>query len=165
MISIHSLNQNLTLSRVLMIPKRRKPKSQAREDSNIEQSLNKVISDLQNLEKKNKEFQRKIKNQLEKLTDIGRSLPGFGFSGKSNNDNLNHIKSIFVRSLTQIVSEIPQIIVDEMISEVGCSQEQTYLGSPLGIYIPVKSVDIFGMLKINPNSPIGKISYENSPKN
>lgn len=135
----------------------------SREDSNIEQSANKVISDLQNLEKKNKEFQRKIKNQLEKLTDIGRSLPGFGFSGKSNNDNLNHIKSIFVRSLTQIVSEIPQIIVDEMISEVGCSQEQTYLGSPLGIYIPVKSVDIFGMLKINPNSPIGKISYENSP--
>ena len=54
-----------------------------------------------------------------------------------------------------------EILVEEMLSTLGCSENQTfdaYINVP--IYIEVKSVDLFKILKKDPTDPIVKFSYE-----
>jgi hypothetical protein len=69
-----------------------------------------------------------------------------------------------------------EIVIDETIKVLGCSQEQTYDGIQLpqlnqipyiqslpvssGFYIPVNSIDFMGNLKISPDSIVGKFFYE-----
>jgi hypothetical protein len=51
------------------------------------------------------------------------------------------------------------------LSQLGCSQEQTYDTNLFtgGIYVPVESIDLFGTLKLAPDTTVGKLTYE-SPK-
>jgi hypothetical protein len=85
---------------------------------------------------------------------------------------VDSIKMIFVRSFNKTISELPEILLYEVINQLGCSQEQTFLGTDISnilnqtgsnttsIYIPLQSLDLFGILQNNPNSLIGKIYYE-----
>jgi ribonucleotide reductase alpha subunit len=74
-----------------------------------------------------------------------------------------------------IEPEIKKIITKNAIKALGCSQEQTFQGftsdfleiNPLntlpvgqGIYVPIESMDISGMLKTTTDSKIGKVVYE-----
>jgi hypothetical protein len=76
---------------------------------------------------------------------------------------------------TKIEPEIKKIITKNAIKALGCSQEQTFQGftstflelNPLstlpvgqGIYVPIESMDISGMLKTTTDSKIGKVVYE-----
>jgi hypothetical protein len=46
-----------------------------------------------------------------------------------------------------------------MFTAVGCAQEQKY-NSSSSIYVPVSSIDLFGKLKVDPNTSLGKLFYE-----
>jgi len=133
---------------------------------NFETSENIVVEQLKQIKKQKKEYQRKIKNQLQSLVDISLTIPSSGFTGKTDNSKISNAKKEFLTSINQVVSKIPTILLEEVIHEVGCSQEQTYNANTLNtppisyIYIPVESVDLFGSLKNTPNSDLGKIFYE-----
>lgn len=87
---------------------------------------------------------------------------------------LQYIIIIFVKAFNRIRSELPELLVEETINQLGCSEEQTYLGNDLSIvlgsttsgtrsqsiYIPIESLDFSNILQSNPNSQIGKIFYE-----
>lgn len=95
-------------------------------------------------------------NQLEQLFNLYKtSLP----AGKST----NIIKDIFLKSTNTLKSKIKDYFIDEVISTVGCSEDQTYDDKlNQAIYIKVDQIDIFKTLKIDPNTPNGKYFYESS---
>lgn len=134
----------------------------SQQQSSLEQDTTNTASPLQQLSEQKKRYQRQVTSQLEKLFDLNNLLPDNRLSGKTNSSTASLIKNEFSEALNQIKSEIPQIIADEMLKQLGCSQEQTYDTTQFagGIYVPVQSVDIMGMLKIDPKTQIGKIKYE-----
>jgi hypothetical protein len=89
-------------------------------------------------EKKN-EIKNEIKNQLEQLLDLFKqSLP------KDGNQSLSTISKFFLEAAEKTKENIKGILVDEIISTIGCSEEQSYedkLNQP--IYIKVNQIDLF----------------------
>jgi hypothetical protein len=140
------------------------------QQSNLEVSADLTLSPLSQLSEQRKRYQRQVQTQLGKLLEIDNLIPEDRFTGKTPNGVTSFIKDAFSEALDEIKSRIPQIIVDEMIKELGCSQEQTYdavINNPnfslQGIFVPVESVDLFGFLKESTGSTIGKLFYEKNP--
>jgi flagellar biosynthesis chaperone FliJ len=85
---------------------------------------------------------------------------------------VDSVKKIFVKTLNRVRSELPELFIAEVINQLGCSQEQTFLGNDVSnltnqtgantnsLYIPIQSIDLFGILQTAPNSKVGKIFYE-----
>lgn len=140
------------------------------QQSNLEVSADLTLSPLSQLSEQRKRYQRQVQTQLGKLLEIDNLIPEDRFTGKTSNGVTSFVKDAFSEALDEIKSRIPQIIVDEMIKELGCSQEQTYdavINNPnfslQGIFVPVESVDLFGFLKESTGSTIGKLFYEKKP--
>ncbi len=140
------------------------------QQSNLEVSADLTLSPLSQLSEQRKRYQRQVQTQLGKLLEIDNLIPEDRFTGKTSNGVTSFVKDAFSEALDEIKSKIPQIIVDEMIKELGCSQEQTYdavINNPnfslQGIFVPVESVDLFGFLKESTGSTIGKLFYEKKP--
>jgi len=95
------------------------------------------------------------KNQLEQLFNLFKStLPQGG--------SVNVVKNIFLESSQQLKSKIKDILVDEIVSTLGCSEEQSYqekVNQPL--YIKVNQIDLFKTLKYSPTEKKAKFFYEN----
>lgn len=72
------------------------------------------------------------------------------------------IKRVFVNSLKKIKPEIKGLIIDEVKSALACSDLQSYQFNTT-YYIPVKSVDLFGIFEQSPSDKIGKLFYEIEP--
>ena len=132
---------------------------------NITSQLNK-IKDLQ------KRFQRDPPNSMDQL---------LGFLGQTRGKNIETLKYLRRKILDTSAALEPKMVAilkEESIKALGCSQEQTYRGTPASLfqlqplstipqgpndgflYIPVQSVDFFGNLKNAPDSQIGKVYYE-----
>jgi hypothetical protein len=131
------------------------------QQSNLEKNSQETLSPLSQLSEQKKRYQRQVKTQLGKLLDIDKLIPENRFTGRTSSSTSSFVKDSFSEALDEIKSRLPQIISDEIIKELGCSQEQTY--EPTTIYIPVESIDIFGSLKETPESTIGKLFYEVPP--
>jgi hypothetical protein len=113
--------------------------------SNASQSLDKA-KDM------TKKAQKQVKSQLEELLGIIGTTKGHGGSTSK------YLKRQITKTVVKIRPKIEEILYNESIKAIGCSQQQTYTNT--FIYVKVKSVDIFGLLKRDPSSPTGKISYE-----
>ena len=136
----------------------------SQQQSSLEQDVTNTASQLSQLQEQNKRYQRQVTSQLEKLLDLNTLLPNNRVSGQTVSSTASLIKNQFTEALNGLKSKIPQIIVDEMLSQLGCSQEQTYDTNLFtgGIYVPVESVDLFGTLKLAPDTTVGKLTYESS---
>jgi hypothetical protein len=134
----------------------------SQQQSSLEKSEDSVSSPIDQLAEQKKRYQRQVSSQLEKLVDINKLLPDNRMSGKTTSSSVGLVKNQFTEALNTIISSIPEIITKEMMKQLGCSQEQTYDSSTAskGIYVPVSSVDLFGLLKVSPDVPLGKLSYE-----
>ena len=134
----------------------------SQQQSSLEKAEDSVSSPIDQLAEQKKRYQRQVSSQLEKLVDINKLLPDNRMSGKTTSSSVGLIKNQFTEALNTIISLIPEIITKEMMKQLGCSQEQTYDSSTAskGIYVPVSSVDLFGLLKVSPDTPLGKLSYE-----
>ena len=64
-----------------------------------------------------------------------------------------------VKTLRKIKPEVEEIVIEEIIKLLGCSQQQTYDGNQV-FYIKTKTVDFKGLLLIDPTSNVGKVKYE-----
>jgi len=72
------------------------------------------------------------------------------------------IKRIFLNSLKKIKPEIKNLIIENVKSALACSNVQGYQFNTT-YYIPVKSVDLFGVLELPTDDKIGKFFYEEKP--
>jgi len=72
------------------------------------------------------------------------------------------IKRIFVNSLKKVKPEIKNLIISESQKALACSNIQGYQFNST-YYIPVKSVDLFGIFELSPTDRIGKLFYEVTP--
>jgi hypothetical protein len=188
---------------------------------NTEVSAKKLVQQIKKFQDQKKEYQRKVKNNLEQLIELLTKLPPKvkpNFAAIENipipdlvtktndligsgttliNSNITRINSainqklgnapnvdsklqyliiIFVKAFNRIRSELPELLVEETINQLGCSQEQTYLANDLqnvlpsttnptgsrtgSIYIPIQSLDFYNILQTSPSTNIGKIFYE-----
>jgi hypothetical protein len=76
-------------------------------------------------------------------------------SGKSSQ---GYFKKTFTKAIKEIVPKLDDILLELMLSAVGCSQDQEFV--PQTIYIRVKSVDLLNTLKEDPATDVGKLLYE-----
>ena len=125
----------------------------SQQQSSQEKAAEETVSPLTQLQENKKKFQRQTETQLDKLLKLNQLLPDNRLSGKSSSSVVSLVKNDFLIALNQIKSELPGIIKKAMLKQLGCSQEQTYDVSTFsanGIFIPVESVDLFGLLKESP---------------
>lgn len=133
------------------------------------------------------ESAEKISTQLNKIRDTQKrylrepptSMDGLlNFLGQTKGkggDTMKYLKRKVLEVASKIEPKMVEILKEETIKALGCSQEQTYKGvsadslklQPLplrpqqeGIYIPIQSIDFFSNLKNAPDSPVGKVYYE-----
>ena len=141
----------------------------SQQQSNLEPAEDTSLSPLSNVTEQRKRYQRQAESQIEKLFNLSKLIPDSNYTGKTFVDSSQIIRNTFVETLKTVESQIPQLLIEEMLRQLGCSQEQTYdtavFNSNMGIYVPVESVDLFGYLKEKPDTPFGKLYYEKSKVN
>lgn len=128
-----------------------------------------------------------ISTQLDKIKDLQKrylrepptsldNLLGFLNETKgSGSQTIKYLKRKVLEVAVKIEPKMVEILKQESIKALGCSQEQTYKGTPAsslqlqplplrpqqeGIYIPIQSIDFFSNLKNSPESEVGKVYYE-----
>jgi hypothetical protein len=115
-------------------------------------ALNKVNKKVDNAEQKINEAKNKVKSTFDELFEL------FGSSRGAGSATNNYLTKKFSRIVQEIKPKIFEIFTQEVITSLGCSEEQTY--GPQSIYIKVSSIDLFKMLVTNPDSTAGKVLYE-----
>ena len=133
------------------------------------QGIPDIASGLNKIATQQKRYLRQVPNSFNQLLDM------IGLANGSGASTLDYLKQKLLQTVTKIEPDIKKIISQEAIRALGCSQEQTFEGftsleleiTPLeslpvgqGIYIPVQSMDIASILKINVDSKLGKLIYE-----
>jgi hypothetical protein len=118
--------------------------------------LNELEGNVKNLKN---EIKSDVKNQLEQLLDLFKqSLP------KTENKSLSTIVRFFIEAANNTKEKMKEELVNEIVSTIGCSEEQSYsdvvAGAGQSIYLKVSQVDLFKILKTDPNDPDGKFYYE-----
>lgn len=131
--------------------------------SNLSSQLNKISQ-------QQKRFQREQPNSLDRMVDLLTTTKGSG------PETFRFLRKLLLQTLVTIEPKINEILSQEVIKALGCSQEQTYnsvstnniqipslslLPKTVGNYVPLESIDFVGMLKLDVNSVLGKMFYEN----
>lgn len=114
------------------------------------QSINQVKDEV-------KRFQKKVKNQFEQLLDISNITSGKG------GGTISYVKKILIETTQNSESRLKEILSEEAVKAVGCDLQQTY--TPQDVFIKVKSTDLVGILKYDPQGDEGKVFYEKNPIN
>lgn len=122
---------------------------------NLEQSKQKVTTTLNSAKESKKRFQRQVKTQLDQMLNMVQFNQGAGSS------TMRYIRTKFIQAALRIEPKIFEIINQETIKALGCSQQQTY--SAQTIYIKVKSTDLQGLLRRNPDEDVAAVAYEKLP--
>ena len=108
-----------------------------------------TLSEASNLKKK---YQKNLKTQLDNLLELKFLSTGSG------NNTKQYLKKSFVKAIKELQPKIIELLNQEVIKTIGCSQDQTYINQTL--YIRVKAIDLQNLLREDPTSDVGKISYE-----
>ena len=126
----------------------------------FEEASAKVSQSINDFSEKAKNVKQAVKNQFEELLDITNILGGGGLGGLGGGGNSSkYIKALLIKALRKIKPIILELLIEETIKAVGCDQNQS-IGTSQVVYINVNSVDIGGLLKIDPNSKAGSVLYE-----
>ena len=108
---------------------------------------------------KRKKAKDKFDNQLKDLLEIFQEI----LPKNNGGDSLGILGTLFLEAAEKTKSRMIQILVDEMLSTLGCSEEQTYEGFiNVPIHIDVKTIDLFKILKKPSSDPSVKFFYEKS---
>jgi hypothetical protein len=133
------------------------------------QGIPDIASSLNNASKDQKRYLKPPPNSFDQVLEM------IGLTSGNGSETLKYLKKKLLLTATKIEPEIKKIITKNAIKALGCSQEQTFQGftstflelNPLntlpvgqGIYVPIESMDISGMLKTTTDSKIGKVVYE-----
>lgn len=140
--------------------------------TSFEKKKSKITKRYQKEKSKFNKWQKKQNSQLDELlkikflsaddqfTDGLKSLdPNKLEKFKKGGDVKKYIIGKFITALNELKPKILSLLQEEVLKTAGCSDDQTYQPNQ-DLYINVKSIDFLGLLKIDPTSDIGKISYE-----
>ena len=119
----------------------------------FEEKSSKISQRIDEISGKTKSFQKKIKSQFDNLLDVNEV---------TGTNSVKYVKKKFIESLKTLEPQILDILLEQALSAVGCDQQQTFVANT-PIYIKVSSVDLGGLLKIDPNDKVGRLLYEKSP--
>jgi len=136
--------------------KQKKEKTKASLDKK-KSDVQKTINDLKKGKKdKINEIKNEVKSQLEQLLDLFKAtLPSGGGS------SLKLLTKVFLQAAVNSKPLIQDALVSEIVSTIGCSEEQSYGGvTNQPIYIKVSQVDLFKLLKNSPTDEDFKFKYE-----
>jgi len=141
--------------------------------TSFEKKKSKITKRYQKQKSKFNKWQKKQNSQLDELlkikflsaddqfTDGLKSLdPNKLEKYKKGGDVKKYIIGKFITALNELKPKILSLLQEEVLNTAGCSDDQTYQPNQ-DLYINVKSIDFLGLLKIDPTTEIGKISYEN----
>ena len=157
-----------------------------RDGNSLEQSNSSTSTTVGNLKDQKKEFQRQIKSQFEELLDIAKitgninvpKIPNGEIPNLANGLNLTqvtggkgastiaYLKRTMLKVINKIGPEVEKILLQESLSAIGCGQQQTYLttsGLTGGLFIKVSSIDLKGILTVDPATNVGRTMYEKKP--
>jgi len=112
--------------------------------------LDSVSKSLSEFSGKTKAYQKKVKSQFDHLLDVNTS---------TGSKSLQYIKQKLIQTVKTSEPKIAKILFEEILTAIGCDQQQTYVAY-VPILISVESVDLGGLLKIEPSSKSGKLLYE-----
>jgi len=113
------------------------------------------------LDKVNKlegDVQKKINDAKNKLTSFDQLLDLIVSTKGAGNSTNTYLKKKLVKVIQEIKPKIFEILIESIVSSLGCSQEQEF--NPGIYYIKVSSVDIQKLLITSPTSTVGKCTYE-----
>lgn len=129
-----------------------------------------LSSQLNKISEQQKRYQREVPNSLDRMVDLLTTTKGSG------PETFKFLRKLLLQTLVTIEPKINEILTQEVIKALGCSQEQTYnsvstknqqiaslnlLPKTVGNYVPLESIDLTGMLKLETTSILGKLFYEN----
>ena len=139
--------------------RQQKEKTKASTDKR-KSEVQKNINDLKKgASDKKTQIKNEIKNQLEQLLDLFKAtLPSGGGS------SLKVLTNVFLQAANNTKSKIQETLVSEIVSTIGCSEEQSYTPNQ-PIYIKVNQVDLFKILKYSPDDEDYKFQYEKNTTN
>jgi hypothetical protein len=120
--------------------------------STFEKKKSDTTKQLSDAKKAVKKFQKEQKSQIDNLLDLKFLSTGSGSSTKK------YLKKAFVKALEELKPKIVELLIQEFISAIGCSQDQQYSNQTL--YIRVKPLDLQNILKEDPQGDVGKLLYE-----
>jgi hypothetical protein len=120
--------------------------------SSLEEKTSSQSKQLSEAKKNKKKHQKEKKSQLDNLFNLKFLSTGSGKSTKK------YLKKTFIKSIEELKPKIIELMIKEVTSAIGCSQDQEFTNQTL--YIRVKSIDLQNLLKEDPQSDVGKTLYE-----
>jgi len=106
---------------------------------------------LTSAEKAKQKFQKDFKTQFDQMLEVK-------FLTQKNGDKktAKYLKKTFVTAIEQIKPQIFDIVSELGVKAVGCESEQEFPANTT-VYIKVGAIDFLGLLKEDPNEPVGRI--------
>lgn len=109
-----------------------------------------------------------IKLYQEQINELNKQINNANFSQLKTDSAKNAteaLRNTFVQTVNRTKERLQQVLFNETVSALGCSQEQNYETNK-ALYIKVASIDVFGKtLQTDPNTSPGKYIYEVKPFN
>ena len=123
---------------------------------NLEKDKKEITSTIDKFKEQKKRYQKEVKTQIDNMLDM---IQMNSWSNKTSKySTVNYIKKKFIQTAVVIKPKIFEILEQETIRALGCSQQQSY--APQTIFLKVKSVDLKRLLTRNPDEGIFTVSYE-----
>jgi hypothetical protein len=125
----------------------------------VNQFKQKISSVQQGLDsaKIDEEIKRRVSSSLEQMIEM------FAMTRGASSSATEFLRSKFTKVVQKIQPILYEILSQEMVSALGCSNEQSY--DPIEVYLKVSSIDLFKCLIIDPNTAAGKSYYESKDFN
>jgi hypothetical protein len=134
------------------------------------QSAGNIATGLNQIAKEQKRFQRNVPTSYNELVKLIGKTSGNGSA------TTKELRKILLQTALKMEPYVNQIVKEQALKLLGCSQQQTYQGinqyqinqipslatlpSQDGIYVKLEDIDFNKVLKIKPTSLIGKASYD-----
>jgi hypothetical protein len=115
-------------------------------DSDIANPLNK-------LEEQKNRAQKAVQDQISQLLGVLKQFSGQGLA------TTKVFKRIMVKTVKKIRPEVDELVINEIIKLLGCSQQQSFEGNQ-DFYIKVRTADFKNLFQVDPESNVGKTKYE-----
>ena len=124
----------------------------------VNKDISKQLSGVKTEVDKFKTDIKKKKSQLDELLNLTKILSNDNGRG-GGSKTTKYLKKTFVSAIKELTPKLKGILNELGVKAIGCSEDQEYTPNT-SIYIKVCSIDLFGQLKDDPTSPVGKITYE-----
>jgi hypothetical protein len=119
-----------------------------------------------------KRFERNVPTSYNELLSLIQKTKGSGL------ETTQELRKILLTAAIKLEPEVNQIVAEQALKVLGCSQQQTYQGisedqltlnginslsslpASEGLYVRMSDIDFFKALTVKPDSRIGKLYYE-----